>query len=132
VHDLSPQRPFARRSGQISTEGELEKWKLRDPIKIYRERLRQFGVSDATIEKIDASVRKEVDDATEVCKAAPNPPLDIITTDVYADGGWAWRTDLSRRRHSRIAQEMARDPDVVFLARTWRKRARVQGDRGPL
>ena len=27
-------------------EGELEKWKLRDPIKIYRERLKQFGVSD--------------------------------------------------------------------------------------
>ncbi len=72
-------------------EGELEKWKLRDPIKIYRERLKQFGVSDATIAEIDASVRKEVDDATEACKAAPNPPLDIITTDVYADGGWAWR-----------------------------------------
>src|SRR6478735_4960007 len=26
-------------------EGELEKWKQRDPIKIYRERLKQFGVS---------------------------------------------------------------------------------------
>jgi pyruvate dehydrogenase E1 component alpha subunit len=72
-------------------EGELERWKQRDPIKIYRERLKQFGVSDDAIEKIDASVRKEVDDATEACKAAPNPPLDIITTDVYADGGWAWR-----------------------------------------
>jgi pyruvate dehydrogenase E1 component alpha subunit len=64
---------------------------LRDPIKIYRERLKQFGVSDADIAAIDASVRKEVDDATEACKAAPNPPLDILTTDVYADGGWAWR-----------------------------------------
>ena len=37
------------------------------------------------------SVRKEVDDATEACKAAPPPPPDILTTDVYADGGWAWR-----------------------------------------
>src|SRR6187402_3913972 len=72
-------------------DGELEKWKLRDPIKIYRERLKQFGVSDSDIEAIDVSVRKEVDDATEICKAAPNPPLDILTTDVYADGGWAWR-----------------------------------------
>src|SRR6202166_3382997 len=72
-------------------EGELERWKERDPIKIYRERLKQFGVSDKTISDIDASVLKEVDDATEVCKAAPNPPLDILTTDVYADGGWAWR-----------------------------------------
>jgi acetoin:2,6-dichlorophenolindophenol oxidoreductase subunit alpha len=72
-------------------EGELEKWKQRDPIKIYRERLKQFGISDAQIESIDASVRKEVDDATEACKAAPQPPLDILFTDVYADGGWAWR-----------------------------------------
>src|SRR3569623_1235715 len=31
------------------------------------------------------------DDATEKCKAAPNPPMDIQTTDVYADGGFAWR-----------------------------------------
>jgi pyruvate dehydrogenase E1 component alpha subunit len=72
-------------------DGELEKWKLRDPIKIYRERLLQFGVSEKIIADIDAGVRKEVDDATEKCKAAPMPPLDILTTDVYADGGWAWR-----------------------------------------
>lgn len=72
-------------------EGELEKWKERDPIKIYRERLQQFGVDGKIIAKIDAEVRKEVDDATETCKAAPMPPLDILTTDVYADGGWAWR-----------------------------------------
>jgi len=72
-------------------EGELEKWKERDPIKIYRERLKQFGISDEAIAKIDAEVRKVVDDATEACKAAPNPPMEILTTDVYADGGWAWR-----------------------------------------
>jgi pyruvate dehydrogenase E1 component alpha subunit len=72
-------------------EGELDRWKLRDPIKIYRERLLQFGVSEKTINEIDAEVRKMVDDATEACKAAPPPPLDIISTDVYADGGWAWR-----------------------------------------
>jgi acetoin:2,6-dichlorophenolindophenol oxidoreductase subunit alpha len=32
-----------------------------------------------------------VNEATEACKAAPNPPMDILTTDVYADGGFAWR-----------------------------------------
>ena len=72
-------------------EGELDRWKLRDPIKIYRERLLQFGVTEKVIADIDTQVRKVVDDATEVCKASPPPPLDIITTDVYADGGWAWR-----------------------------------------
>jgi TPP-dependent pyruvate/acetoin dehydrogenase alpha subunit len=72
-------------------EGELERWKQRDPIKIYKERLKQFGISDDQIAKIEGDVKKVVDDATEACKAAPNPPLDILTTDVYADGGFAWR-----------------------------------------
>src|SRR6187399_3186421 len=62
-------------------EGELEKWKQRDPIKIYRERLLQFGVSEKVIGDIDAEVRKVVDDATEACKASPMPPMDILTTD---------------------------------------------------
>ncbi len=72
-------------------EGELEKWKEHDPIRLYRERLRQFGIADTVIAEIDADVRRRVDAATEKCKAAPTPPLDIVTTDVYADGGFAWR-----------------------------------------
>jgi acetoin:2,6-dichlorophenolindophenol oxidoreductase subunit alpha len=72
-------------------EGELEKWKQRDPIVIYRERLKQFGIADEVIARIETEVRREVDAATEKCKAAPMPPLEILTTDVYADGGWAWR-----------------------------------------
>jgi pyruvate dehydrogenase E1 component alpha subunit len=72
-------------------EGELEKWKERDPIKIYRERLRQFGVGEDVIAQIEADVMRRVNEATEKCKAAPPPPLDILTTDVYADGGFAWR-----------------------------------------
>jgi pyruvate dehydrogenase E1 component alpha subunit len=72
-------------------DGELELWKQRDPVKVYRERLKQFGVAEARIAEIDAAVRKEVDDATEACKAAGMPPAEILFTDVYADGGWAWR-----------------------------------------
>ena len=40
---------------------------------------------------IEADVKRVVDEATEKCKAAPMPPMDLLTTDVYADGGWAWR-----------------------------------------
>jgi pyruvate dehydrogenase E1 component alpha subunit len=72
-------------------EGELDRWKERDPIKIYRERLKSFGIEDAQIDKIVGGVKAMVDDATEKCKAAPNPPMDILFTDVYADGGFAWR-----------------------------------------
>src|SRR3954462_11748132 len=59
-------------------EGELEKWKERDPIKIYRERLKQFGIGDDVIAQIDADVLRRVDEATEICKASPPPPLDIL------------------------------------------------------
>jgi acetoin:2,6-dichlorophenolindophenol oxidoreductase subunit alpha len=71
--------------------GELEKWRERDPIKIYRERLIQFGIGQEVIDRIESETRRKVDEATERCKAAPPPSADILTTDVYADGGWAWR-----------------------------------------
>jgi pyruvate dehydrogenase E1 component alpha subunit len=72
-------------------EGELDRWKQRDPIKIYKERLKQFGISDDQIAKIETKVKAMVDEATDKCKAAPTPSMDILTTDVYADGGFAWR-----------------------------------------
>jgi pyruvate dehydrogenase E1 component alpha subunit len=73
-------------------EGELDFWKgKRDPIRIYRERLLQAGVPESTLLEIEDVVRQRVEEATTICKAAPPPPADILTTDVYADGGWAWR-----------------------------------------
>ena len=73
-------------------EGELDFWKgKRDPIRIYRERLLQAGVPESMLAEIEDVVRRRVDEATEICKAAPPPPAEILTADVYADGGWAWR-----------------------------------------
>jgi pyruvate dehydrogenase E1 component alpha subunit len=72
-------------------EGELDKWKERDPIKIYRQRLKQFGIDEEVIVRIETDVKRRVDEATEQCKAAPPPPFDLLTSDVYADGGFAWR-----------------------------------------
>jgi pyruvate dehydrogenase E1 component alpha subunit len=72
-------------------EGELEKWKERDPVKLYRARLAEFGIDPAVMTGIESGVRREVDEATETCKAAPAPSMELLTTDVYADGGFAWR-----------------------------------------
>ena len=71
--------------------GELDAWLKRDPIPRYRARLLEFDVAEETIAGIEADVRREVDEATEKCKAAPMPTAEILMTDVYADGGWAWR-----------------------------------------
>jgi TPP-dependent pyruvate/acetoin dehydrogenase alpha subunit len=72
-------------------EGELERWKQRDPVKIYRARLLDSGVAESVIAQIEADVKQKIDKATEACKAAPPPSDELIWTDVYADGGWAWR-----------------------------------------
>jgi acetoin:2,6-dichlorophenolindophenol oxidoreductase subunit alpha len=71
--------------------GELDAWLKRDPIPLYRARLLEFGIAGPTVASIEAEIAREVDEATENCKAAPAPPAEILTTDVYADGGWAWR-----------------------------------------
>ena len=71
--------------------GELEDWLKRDPIPLYRARLLGFDISEATLAAIEAEVMREVEEATEACKAAPMPPAEILANDVYADGGWAWR-----------------------------------------
>jgi TPP-dependent pyruvate/acetoin dehydrogenase alpha subunit len=73
-------------------EGELDFWRgKRDPIRIYRERLLQSGIAESTLVEIENAVKQRVDEATALCKAAPPPPAELLTTDVYADGGWAWR-----------------------------------------
>ncbi len=72
-------------------EGELEEWLKRDPVKLYRARLKEFGISDAAIATIESESKRKVDAATEACKASPIPPVELLTKDVYADGGWAWR-----------------------------------------
>ena len=72
-------------------KGELEKWKERDPLKLYRKRLAEFGIAEAQIKRIEDESKRKLEAATEACKAAPPPPESVLTTDVYADGGWAWR-----------------------------------------
>jgi acetoin:2,6-dichlorophenolindophenol oxidoreductase subunit alpha len=73
-------------------EGELDFWRgKRDPVRIYRERLLQAGIAESTLLEIEDVVRQRVDEATAICKAAPPPSAELLTADVYADGGWAWR-----------------------------------------
>lgn len=72
-------------------EGELESWLTRDPVKLYRQRLLDFGVSPDEIARIEAVSRDKVEAATTACKASPPAPEALLTADVYDDGGWAWR-----------------------------------------
>ena len=72
-------------------EGELEKWLERDPLKIYRKRLIDFGIKENKVVAIENAVLKAVDEATEFAKNSSTPSRDILMTEVWADGGASWR-----------------------------------------
>lgn len=71
--------------------GELEEWKKRDPLVIYRERLLGHGVPEATLAAIEADVLAVVDRATAEAIASPLPSIGSAFKDVWADGGISWR-----------------------------------------
>jgi pyruvate dehydrogenase E1 component alpha subunit len=71
--------------------GELDEWKKRDPIVIYRQRLLDLGIQEASLAQMEAEVMAEVDRATEEAKASPMPIVDAAFKDVWSDGGIEWR-----------------------------------------
>ena len=72
-------------------EEEVAAWLARDPIPAYRARLAEAGVDEAVLAHIDASAAAAVEAATVEAKAGPPPPAESLMTDVWADGGSAWR-----------------------------------------
>jgi pyruvate dehydrogenase E1 component alpha subunit len=77
--------------GKYRPPEEVEAWLARDPVELYRKRLEGTGIGADVLDGIDAEVRAAVDRATEEAKAAPPPPLELIHTHVWADGGSSWR-----------------------------------------
>jgi pyruvate dehydrogenase E1 component alpha subunit len=70
---------------------EVEEWLARDPIPRARRRLVELGVAATTIDAIDDAARTAVSEAEAIARAAPEPSGDILETEVWSDGGSAWR-----------------------------------------
>jgi pyruvate dehydrogenase E1 component alpha subunit len=70
---------------------EVERWLQRDPLRVARERLTSLGVSAADIDAADARAAEVVKAAVQEAKDAPAPDPASALTDVWADGGAAWR-----------------------------------------
>src|SRR5438128_1295842 len=63
--------------------GELDHWRNeRDPIKIYRQRLLESDIGEDQAAEIENDVKRRVDEATEICKAAPRPSAELLYKDV--------------------------------------------------
>jgi TPP-dependent pyruvate/acetoin dehydrogenase alpha subunit len=72
-------------------EAEVEEWMRHDPLDVARTRLSQLGVRDDEVDAAAERAQQTVDAAVEEAKAAPDAdPADALT-DVWADGGAAWR-----------------------------------------
>jgi acetoin:2,6-dichlorophenolindophenol oxidoreductase subunit alpha len=70
---------------------EVEEWLARDALEMYRARLTSSGVDEGVLEKIESEAIAMVDRATDEAKSAPPPPASLLETNVWADGGSAWR-----------------------------------------
>ncbi|WP_405529572.1 thiamine pyrophosphate-dependent dehydrogenase E1 component subunit alpha [Streptomyces canus] len=71
---------------------EVERWLKHDPLDIARGRLIEAGVPEETVTAADERARTVVRQAIEAAKSAPPPDPREAFTDVWADGGAAWRT----------------------------------------
>jgi pyruvate dehydrogenase E1 component alpha subunit len=78
--------------GKYRPDAEVEEWKSRDPIPAHRARLLEAGADEAALDAIDEETRGKVKAAEDDARAAPEPSPDALKTQVWADGGAAWRS----------------------------------------
>ena len=72
-------------------EVEVEAWKKRDAIAMYHSRLLALGVGESELTSISQDVALRVDQATDAANEGAQPSLDDVSTQLWTDGGSAWR-----------------------------------------
>jgi acetoin:2,6-dichlorophenolindophenol oxidoreductase subunit alpha len=82
--------------GKYRPDDEVEAWKARDPIPAERDRLREAGVDEAALDSITEDVNAKIAAAEAEARAGPEPSAEVIETQVWANGGSAWRSDGGR------------------------------------
>ena len=71
---------------------EVAEWLARDPLTVARTRLEALGVPAGSVTAADERAAGLVAEAVEQAKKAPPPDAGQALTDMWADGGSAWRT----------------------------------------
>ncbi len=65
---------------------EVKKWQENDPIGIFRKYLTEKKIATAkALDEIDSRVEEEVNKAVEFAETSPEPAMEDLFTDVYAD-----------------------------------------------
>jgi acetoin:2,6-dichlorophenolindophenol oxidoreductase subunit alpha len=71
---------------------EVAEWLKRDPLDIARSHLNELGVPPGDVDTVDQRSQQLITEAINAAKAAPDADPADAMTDVWADGGSAWRT----------------------------------------
>ena len=71
---------------------EVEQWLQQDPLELARQRLAAASVPEESVAAAAERAAAAVAAAVEAARAAPPPGPAAAFTDVWADGGSAWRT----------------------------------------
>ena len=79
-------------AGAYRPPDEVQQWAARDPLLRQRAVLLAQGVEAEAIDAIDAQARAQIAELAERVLAAPHPDGSAAWTDLWSDGGWAWRT----------------------------------------
>jgi pyruvate dehydrogenase E1 component alpha subunit len=67
-------------------QDEVKKWEESDPIGIYRRQLTEGKIATPkALDDIDAKVLEEVEKAVEFAEASPEPTLEDLYKDIYAE-----------------------------------------------
>src|SRR3954454_23812119 len=103
---------------EYRTKDEVEEWRKRDPINVFKQRLMDEGViADDDFEKLDQQATARIDEATEFADNSAFPDLDSLYDDIYVYGdqvkGWYAVDERSPEPHrgeeEREAGELAHE-----------------------
>jgi pyruvate dehydrogenase E1 component alpha subunit len=77
--------------GKYRPDDEVKAWLAKDPIPRFRAALTSRGATDAQLDAIEEETRAKVAAAEQEARNGPEPSTDVLQTQVFADGGAAWR-----------------------------------------
>jgi TPP-dependent pyruvate/acetoin dehydrogenase alpha subunit len=86
-------------SGVYRTREDVEAEKAKDPIRIYADLLARAGIlQQDELEKMDEEVKKISEEAAEFAEKSPEPSIDELYTDIYANENVNGRLYFDGRR----------------------------------
>ena len=111
--------------GTYRTQQELDGWKTRDPLIFWRHKLVDEGVPAAQLQEIDARIDEIVRDAVQFAESSPQPDASTANDHVWAipfsstkapsAGNTAREQSWLDAVRDGIAEEMRRDPNIIYL-----------------